>query len=81
MEKTDEKDKYTVAEIPQWRGGWKRTFVFRSFTGRYVISRFDFKEQQYYRGIDFNGICLLDIIKHVRKHKKRALFFRQVEMP
>ena len=82
MEKTIESDKYTVAEIPQWRDGWKRTFVFRSFTGRYVIPRFDAREQRYYSGMDFSaGVSLLDIIKYIRRHKKRALFFRQVEMP
>lgn len=82
MEKTIENDRYVVAEIPQWRDGWKRTFVFKSLTGRYVIQRFDAREQRYYKDLDFSaGISLLDVVRYVRRHKKRALFFRQVELP
>lgn len=82
MEKTVENDKYTIAEIPQWRDGWKRTFVFKSFTTQYVIPRFDLRMQQYYRGIDFStGVSLKRIIKFLRRYKRRALFIRQVELP
>lgn len=82
MEKTIESDKYTVAEIPQWRDGWKRTFVFKSFTGKYQIPRFDAKVRQYYQGLDLSTeVTLLDIIWYLKKNKRRAVFFRQVETP
>jgi hypothetical protein len=82
MENTPESDKYVVAEIPEWRDGWKRTFVFKSFTTKYQIPKFNNRAEIYYKGMNFrNGVSLLDVVHYVRRYKKRALFFRQVEMP
>lgn len=77
-----EKDVYIVSEIPQWRDDWKRTFIFKSLIRPHVIPRFDARVQNYYNGLDFSfGISLIDVIHFIRKHKKRAMFFRQVELP
>lgn len=80
MEKSDER--YTVAEIPQWRDGWKRTFVFKSWSKSYVIPRFDTDTKRYYQGIDItSGISLKNVVRYLRRRKRRAMFFRQVELP
>ncbi|KAG8246439.1 hypothetical protein J6590_085009 [Homalodisca vitripennis] len=70
MDKTVENDKYTVAEIPQWRDGWKRTFVFRS------RAQVQIPRSIYFRKLG-TVASLSDIIHYLRKHKKRAIFFRQ----
>jgi len=85
MEITKESDKYTVAEIPEWRGGWKRTFVFRDWKKRVPIPVPDLVDKRrvfsYYRGLDLTGsVSLREIIKYLRRQKRRALFFRQVEL-
>lgn len=82
MENTCENDKYIVAEIPEWRDGWKRTFVFKSFTREYVIPRFDAHEERYYSHLDLSaGVSLIKVIKYIRRNKRCAMFFRQIEMP
>lgn len=82
MEKSDVSERYTVAEIPQWRDNWKRTFVFRNWSKRYTIPQFDLVTKRYYRDIDItSGISLKEVVHYLRKHKKRALFFRQIELP
>lgn len=82
MEVTDENDKYTVAEIPEWRDGWKRTKVFRDLTRPVIVPRFDKRVESYYRGLDINRpVSLTDVVHFIKKYKKRALFFRQVELP
>lgn len=82
METSNESDRYTVAEIPEYRGGWKRTYVFRDLNRACVIPRFDVRVQRYYNTLDLTrAVSLLDIIKYLQNHKKRALFFRQVELP
>ena len=48
MERSDVNEKYTVAELPQWRKGWKRTFVFKSWLKKYLIPWFDEHPQRYY---------------------------------
>lgn len=83
MEKTVENDQHVVAEVPQWRGGWKRTYVFRDLDTRELIPRFDTRSTRYYQGLSLStqGVSLLEIVRYVRRNKKRALFFRQVELP
>ena len=82
MESKDENDKYTVAEIPEWRGGWKRTLVFKNMSKRLCIPKFDNRVTSYYRGLDINQpISLTDVVHFIKRNKKRALFFRQVELP
>lgn len=82
MEKTVENDVYTVAEVPQWRDGWKRTFVFKDPTRCETLEWFDQRAKSYYKGIKPSGVfSLKQIIKYLRKFKRRALFFRQVELP
>jgi hypothetical protein len=82
MEKTVENDKYIVTHVSQWRNDLKRAWVFKSFTRKYEIPWFDAREKRYYRGLNLPaGVSLLEVIKHVRRNKKRAMFFRQVEMP
>lgn len=79
---TDEHDKYFVAEIPQWRDNWKRTFVFRNFRTCYQIPVFDQHMQRYYRGVNFNEKhSLLSILRYLKGQKHYAMFFRQVELP
>lgn len=82
METCPSNDVYTIAEVPQWRDGWKRTYVFRDPDRREVIPRFDSHTDRYYRGLDLRGgVSLLEIIRYLRQYKKRALFLRQVELP
>lgn len=84
MEKTVENDKYIVTHISQWRDDVKRAFIFKSFTNRYIIPRHSLvrEESRYYKGLNFGaGVSLLDVIRYMKRCKKRALFFRQVEMP
>ena len=74
-------DKYTVAEFPQWRDNLRRSFVFKSFKAKYQIPHFDRWMASYYRGLRINRpLSLFEVIRFVRRHKKRALFFRQVEL-
>ena len=80
LEKTIENDKYTVAEIPQLRDGWKRTFIFKHCTRREHIKWFDLRVKRYYDGLP-RGVTLKEVLRFLRKYKKRALFFRQVELP
>lgn len=82
MEPTKENDKYSVAEIPQWRDGWKRTFVFRDPNRREKIEWFDERAKRYYKGLNFEtGVSLRKVIKFIRREKRKAMFFRQVELP
>jgi hypothetical protein len=82
MEKTVENDKYIVTHVSEWRDDVKRAWVFKSFNKKYAIPWFDVREKKYYKGLNFPaGISLLEVLRYVRKHKKRAMFFRQVEMP
>lgn len=82
MEPSKENDKYTVGEIPQWRDGWKRTFVFRHPKREEKIKWFDERALRYYRGLDIKkGVSLRRVIRFLRKNKKKAMFFRQVELP
>lgn len=82
METCSEADKYTVAEIPEYREGVKRTFVFRDREKRIVIPIRDARTKAYYRGLNFStGITLREIVRFVKINKRRALFFRQVELP
>ena len=82
MEVTNEKDKYTVAEIPEWRNGWKRTFVFRDLIRPVRIPRFDARVESYYRGLNIKRpVSLTDVVHFIKTHKRRAIFFRQVELP
>lgn len=82
MEIAPENDKYTVAEIPQYRDGVKRTLVFKDYTSAVKFRDLDSRTKSYYDGLDFvSGVSLQDIVKYLRKYKKRALFFRQVELP
>uniref|UniRef100_A0A1B6LE81 Uncharacterized protein n=1 Tax=Graphocephala atropunctata TaxID=36148 RepID=A0A1B6LE81_9HEMI len=80
MEKTVESDKYTVAEVPQWREGWKRTFVFTDAYKRVKIPLFDSHIKRYYRDLP-REVSLVEIVRFIRRYKRRALFFRQVELP
>lgn len=82
MDKSEPNDHYTVAEIPQWRNNYKRTYVFRDMHEKLVIPRFDRRAERYYSGVSFSdGVSLMDIISYIKNNKKRALFFRQVELP
>lgn len=82
MQKTVENDKYIVTHVSEWRNDVKRAWVFRSFTGQYTIPKFDVRESRYYKGLNFKaGVSLLNVIDYIRTHKKRAMFFRQVELP
>jgi hypothetical protein len=83
MEKTVETDKYTVAEVPQTRDNLKRTFVFRKNPRvREYIDYYDNRVKSYYKGLRFNrGVSLRRLVRFLVKRKRRALFFRQVELP
>lgn len=82
MDDTVENDQYSIAEIPEWRGEWKRTYVYRDLTTRELITRYDSRVERYYRGLNFAaGVSLLEVVRYIRLHKNRALFFRQVELP
>lgn len=82
MERTVENDKYIVTHVSEWRNDVKRAWIFKSFIRRYEIPRFDVRESRYYKGLNFAaGVSLLNVIEYVLKHKKRAMFFRQVELP
>lgn len=82
MEKTVENDVYTVAEIPEWRDGYKRTFVFRHLNKRFVVPVFDYRIKRYYSPLNLkNGVTLQEIINFLVNRKEKALFFRQIEMP
>lgn len=82
MEKTVEADKYSVAEIPQWRDEYKRTFVFRNKNKKEKIQWYDNRTKRYYQGIDITkGVSLKDVVRFLRGTKKKAMFFRQVELP
>lgn len=82
MQTAPEKEKYTVAEIPQYRDGVKRTFVFKSETSVIKFNNLDNRTKSYYSGLDMSdGVTLQDILRYLKKYKKRALFFRQVELP
>lgn len=71
-------DSYTVAEIPEWRNNIKRTYIFKHINKKKLIPVGDIT-RTYYKGLD-RRVSLLDIIRYIRKNKKRALFFRQVEL-
>lgn len=82
MEPTKENDKYSVAEIPQWRNGWKRTFVFRDMKRKEKIKWFDERAKRYYKGVNIDkGVSLRKVLKFLRRAKRKAMFFRQVELP
>lgn len=82
METCSDNDRYTIAEVPQWRDGWKRTYIFKDRVKRELIPRFDSITDRYYKGLDLKkGVSLLEIIRYLRRNKQRALFFRQVELP
>lgn len=81
MEKSDPKERYTVAEIPEWRDDVKRTHVFRHLTNAQRVSTFDSRVSEYYRGLNFNRLTLRNTIEFLQKNKNKALFFRQVELP
>lgn len=82
MEPSREDDKYSLAEIPQWRDGWKRTFIFRDLKRREKINWFDARAKRYYNGLNIErGVSLRKVIKFLRRVKRRAMFFRQVELP
>lgn len=82
MDDTVENDQYIIAEIPEWRDGWKRTYVYKDITTRELIPKFDTRVERYYRGLNLaDGVSLIEIVRYIRLHKKRALFFRQVELP
>lgn len=82
MEPCPESDIYTVAEIPEWREGWKRTYVFKDMDRAVVLPWVSNRTRRYYNGIDFhNAVSLKYIVRFIKIHKKRALFFRQVELP
>ena len=82
MEPTRDNDKYMVAEIPQYRKNVKRTFVFKSWLTPYLIPWFNEHPQRYYRGLDLKQeIFLKDVLHFLRRNKKCAMFFRQVELP
>lgn len=82
MEKSNSKERYSVAEIPEWRDGVKRTFVFRqSMSAKQRVPPFNSRVAAYYRGLNFNRLTLRDTINFLQKNKRKALFFRQVELP
>lgn len=82
MQKTVENDKYIVTHMSQWRNGVKRAWVFKSLTREYEIPWFDTRERGYYGGLNLpGGVSLNEAIKYIRRNKKRAMFFRQVELP
>lgn len=83
MDETVEGDQYTVAEVPEYRDNVKRTFVFRHVTNKEHIQWYDDRAKRYYRGLSSreDGVSLIDFVRYVRKNKRRALFFRQVELP
>lgn len=83
MDKTKENDYYPVAEIPQTRDGWKRTFIFRHERKIELIKYYDRRTKNYYKGLEMekSGVSLRRVIRFLRKNKKRAMFFRQVELP
>lgn len=83
MDKTIENDYYPVAEIPQVRDGWKRTFVFRNENRMERIKYYDHRTRNYYKGLDMrnSGVLLRHVVKFLRRKKRRAMFFRQVELP
>lgn len=79
LELTKISDGYTIAEVPEWRNDTKRTFIFKNLTSCVHIPKSDFFKT-YYKGLN-TKTSLLDVLRYVRKNKKRALFFRQVELP
>lgn len=91
MERTIRDDKWIVTHVAQYREDVerrelvRRAFVFRNYTKRYKIEEFDSESQgRYYRGLRARlrkGISLRKVIRYVKQHKRRAMFFRQVEMP
>lgn len=83
MDKTVENDQWTIAEVPHWRDGVKRTYIFKDPTTNEHIAWYDDKVKSYYKGLHLpeDGVSLLEIVRYVRQNKKRALFFRQVELP
>lgn len=83
MQKSKESDKYTIAEVPQSRDNLKRTFVFRKHPrAKEYIDYYDKRVQSYYSGLRFNReVSLRKIIRFIVKRQRRALFFRQVELP
>lgn len=79
MEKSNLDDGYTIAEVPEWRGDSKRTYIFKDIDRRVLIPVSAFT-RTYYRGLG-SRVSLLDVLRYVRRYKKHALFFRQVELP
>lgn len=72
---------YTVAEIPEWRNRRKRTFVFRTRPSeREDVPVYSPLVARYYRGLDFKHLSLLDVVHFLKRFKRRALFFRSVEL-
>lgn len=53
MESAPENDKYTVAEVPQYRDGVKRTLVFKDYTTAVKFNYLDDRSKSYYDGLDF----------------------------
>lgn len=83
MDNTKDNDYYPVAEIPQIREGWKRTFIFRHERKVVRIKYYDRRTKNYYKGLDMekSGVSLHQVIHFIHKNKKKAMFFRQVELP
>lgn len=79
LELTKVSDRYTVAEVPEWRENIKRTFIFRDICSSVLIPVSQFT-RTYYKGLR-TSVSLLEILRYIRREKKRALFFRQVELP
>lgn len=84
MQPTVTDDKYIVTHVPLWRDDVKRAVVFKSFKHKVIIPALDRvrEDMGYFRGLNFNrGFSLLDVIRYMRDNKRRAMFFRQVELP
>lgn len=79
MELTVESDKYTVAEAPVLRDGIKRAHVFYNLNCEVQIPWMDARARSYYKNLN-NPITLERIIKYLIRNKRRALFFRSVQL-
>lgn len=79
MEPTIENDKYTVAEVPIWRNRVKRTHIFNSLKGPVKVLWLDARARNYYKHLE-NPVTLKRILKYLVVTKRRALFFRSVQL-
>lgn len=80
MEKTVERDKYTVAHMPVAIDGLKRAYVFKSKNKAQNIQLLDKRAKAYYSGLG-KRVSLKRVVKFLRRTKNHALLFRSVELP